>query len=249
MSAGRTVYQLGFEISPIILVNGIASNVPYQMLPIVALTNAISFPVGLFGGSDVTDLDDYFAHWKPMPGGTLVAQAAGMYPFANQATAANAVIAQPLNISMLMICPAQISYAVKLATMMVLQQTLAQHNASGGTYIVATPAGIYTNCLLLKISDVSSGESKQPQYMYQFDFIQPLITTSSAAQVLNSLMSKISGGLPNSLTPSWSGVASSVGSNVAGVGGSVFPVSSSLVGASVPSVSQNTVGGVLGGGA
>lgn len=228
MSIGRTAYKLGFEISPIILVNGIASNMPWQMLPIVALTDAPTFTTGLLGGSDLTNLDAYFAHWKPLAGSTLISQTIPTYPFANQQTAANAVVAQPLNISMLMLCPVQTTHAVKLASMLVLQDTLAQHNASGGTYIVATPAFIYTNCLLAKVTDVSTNESKQPQYAYQFDFVQPLITISDLEQVYNTLMNRIAGGLPNSTSPTWSGP--SIGSNIAGIGANTVPALSSVTG-------------------
>jgi hypothetical protein len=246
----RTVYQLGFEISPIILVNGIASLIGGQMLPIVALTDALSFTFGLFSGANVTDLDDFFAHWKPLPGSTLISQQIGTYPFANQAVAANAVIAQPLQISMSMTCPAQnqTSYPLKLAIIEMLQGTLAQHNASGGTYTVATPAFIYTNCLLTKVTDISGGESKQVQYVYQFDFVQPLITTTQAQQVYGTLMNQIAGGLPTSASPTVSGIGSTINSNLAGSASSVFPVSSNLIGSTASGVASGASAGIAGGG-
>jgi hypothetical protein len=239
-SIGRTLYQLGFEISPIILVNGIASLIPGQMLPIVALTQAADFTLGLLSGSINTDLDQFLCHWKPLPGTTLIENQVGEYPFANQNIAANAMIAQPLHVSMLMVCPVQTEggYAAKLVALTVLQQTLQQHIAAGGTFTVATPSGIFTNCLLIRVSDVSSGEIKQPQHTWQFDFVQPLITINQATQVWNSLMQKIGGGLPTGLTPSWTGPGSTTGANLAVGAGATIPAVTGLVG--------TTASGVLG---
>jgi hypothetical protein len=42
----RDIYKLGFEISPIILQNGIAQNMPGNILPIVLLTQPASFVNG-----------------------------------------------------------------------------------------------------------------------------------------------------------------------------------------------------------
>jgi hypothetical protein len=211
-SAGREIFKLGYEISPIILVNGIAINIPGQMLPIVALTEATNFAQGLLQGN-LPALDQYFAHWKPLPGTELLHNLIAMYPFANQSVAANAIITQPLQISMLMNCPVQSAggYTSKLATMTLLMSVLKQHSLSGGTFTVATPSGLFANCILSAVRDVSSGDSKQAQHTFQFDFLQPLITLDQTAQVYNSLMSKISAGLPTSQTPAWSGVDATVG--------------------------------------
>ena len=38
MGFTRELYKLGFEVSPVILCNGIAQSIPGGMLPIVALT-------------------------------------------------------------------------------------------------------------------------------------------------------------------------------------------------------------------
>jgi hypothetical protein len=210
-SAARNAYQLAFEISPIVLVEGIASNIPGGLMPIVFLTEAANFTDSLLNGNVPDNLDRYFAHWKPLPGTTLIQNAIATYPFANQAVAANAVIRQPLTISMLMNCPVQQAggYAAKLATVTVLQGALQQHINAGGTFTIATPACMLPNCILLNMRDVSGGESKQPQHTFQFDFIQPLITLNTAAQVYNNLMSRINAGLPTGQTPTWSGVQSS----------------------------------------
>lgn len=222
-SLGRELYQLGYEISPVILTGGIASQIEGQMMPIVALTQAADFTLGLLHGNIIPNLDNFFAHWKPLPGTTLINNQIGTYPFANQAVAGNALIAQPNTISMLMICPAQTQggFTAKLATMSVLQQTLIQHNNSGGMYTVATPSGIFPNCILAKVTDVSGGESKQAQHSWQFDFVQPLITIDAAQQVYNSLMNKIANGLPTSIVPQWSGPAATVGQSLGAVASAV----------------------------
>lgn len=109
-TAGRSAFALATEISPILLTRGIATNLPGGILPIVALTDAssviaASLTTNPLGGS--LNFDNFFAHWYVMPGGTLINQQAATYPFANQAVAANAVIANPNNVSMMMIAPAQ----------------------------------------------------------------------------------------------------------------------------------------------
>lgn len=224
MSAERTIFQLGYQISPVILTGGIASLIPGGMLPIAAITQAANFGIGLLQGSVNLNLDGFFAQFEPLPGSTLVNNQIGRYPFANQTVAANAIIAQPLNVSLKMVCPAntQGGYISKLMTMTALQTVLASHNASGGTYAVATPSKIYSNCILTSLRDVSSGTGKQVQTEWQWDFEQPLISQADAAQQLSGLMSKISGGLPITGTPSWSGLASSVGNAASGAASSLF---------------------------
>jgi hypothetical protein len=212
-SISRDIFKLGYEISPIILVNGIASLIPYQMLPIVALTEAANFTLSLLSGNGLPSLDQFFAHWKPVAGTTLIQTTYGQFPFANQSVAADSAIAQPLVISMQMSCPVQSAggFTVKLATLTVLQQTLLQHINAGGTFTIATPGQIYANCLLTSVRDVSGGESKQVQVTWQFDFIQPLVSVNLAQQVFNSLMNKVQGGLPTGTAPTVSGITSTVG--------------------------------------
>lgn len=103
MSFTRELYKLGFEISPVILCDGVAQSIPGGMLPIVALTQSASYVSGLMGGATgLTDLDKYFCHWSAAAGTTMVDYDIGRYPFANQKVAANALLAQPLRVSMLM---------------------------------------------------------------------------------------------------------------------------------------------------
>lgn len=236
MSAGRTAFQLGYQISPILFTGGIAQFIPGGMLPIMALTQAASFVNGLLQGAANTSPDNFFAQFIPLPGGTLVSNQNGKYPYANQVVAANAIIAQPLTVSLKMICPSRQpgDMLVRLATITALQAAIAKHTAQGGSYTVATPSFIYTNCLLLNLRDISpaidANGNKQAQIEWQWDFEQPLVSQQQAQTATNSLMSLISGGLPVTGTPTWSGAASAVGSALSGAVSSVIPSASGLVG-------------------
>lgn len=238
ISPGLVAFKLAFQVSPIILTGGVAELIPGGMLPIIAITEAINFATGLLSQGTTPDLDSFFAVYEPMAGATLVDNDFGKYPFANQAVAANAVIANPLVISLMMHCPVRDSfgYASKLATMMALQATLAKHNASGGTYTIATPSFFYTNCLMAGMRDASKGESKQRQSSWQLDFVKPLLTLEQAAQAQNSLMSKITGGvaLPSvGGALAWSGLAPTLGTPTSLAGTSIVPSTAGAPGASV----------------
>jgi hypothetical protein len=207
-----TAYKLAFEISPIFLTGGIATSlinsatqaaglnvsVGTGALPIVALTQATSFGIGILTGNPPTDLGAFFAHFVPLPGSTLIDYDVSTYPFANQTVAANAMIAKGLNISLEMICPAtgELGFASKLATMELLTSTVNKHIQLGGTFTVLTGAQLYTNCLLKRIVDISAGDTAQRQWRYQWDFFQPLITLAAAQTSQNNLLSKISAGVP-----------------------------------------------------
>jgi hypothetical protein len=210
-ATAKAIYQFGFEISPIILQNGLAATLPFGMLPIVTITQASSLGIGLLGGHLELGLDDYFCRFEPLPGATLVNNAIGRYPFANIAVAANAIISEPINVSMLMKCPIsqEAGYISKFMTISALKGALDYHNSLGGTYIVATPSYVYTDCILLGLVDASSGASKQPQNAWRWDFIKPLVSAEDAAGAQSSLMSKLSsGGMVTD--PSWSGLGTSI---------------------------------------
>jgi hypothetical protein len=217
--AFSTAYDLSFQISPIILVDGIAANTLGGMLPIIALAGqaAGALQGALSGGLGSTD---FFARFVPIPGSTLINQTVATYPFANQATAANATIQQPRTASLLMIAPVKdaAGYLTKLAIFSALQSSLQAHNAAGGTYTLALPAGIMTGCLLTSVTDVTGGDTKQQMVQFQWDFIQPLITQSQAASTYSALMSKLVSGAQisgNNLpagTSIWSNAATAVGS-------------------------------------
>jgi hypothetical protein len=196
ISPGYVAYRLSFEVSPIILTRGIATALG-GYLPIIALTEALNFVDTLLTGADIS-LDNFFAHYVPLPGAALVNNQVATYPMANQTIAANAIIAQPLNISLQMICPVResLGYPLKLATMTALQSTLAQHNNSGGTYSIMTPSYIYTDCIMTGMRDISGGDTSQSQYLWQLDFLQPLVSIQAANSALNALMQRLTNGTP-----------------------------------------------------
>jgi len=199
-SFGQTLFSSVYEIAPIWLQNGIAQALG-GYAPVTLITEAFDIP-GI-------ENEQFFAHYKPLPGGTLAKWRIAEYPFANFATAANAVVQDPLEISMLMICPAQTGggLIIKQAILTALQYAIQQHISTGGTFTVITPAFTYANCLLTGIRDVTVASDKQVQYMFQWDFVQPLITASQSQSVLGNLMNNVANGLPT--TASWTQPASS----------------------------------------
>ncbi|WP_070105611.1 hypothetical protein [Burkholderia plantarii] len=218
ISAGfRSAYDIAFQVSPIILNGGIVANSLGGMMPIIGLVGQLaSLAQGVLSSGSL-NLDDFFARYVVLPGGTLINNVVGTYPFANQQVAGNAIIMQPKNISLLMIAPVKDTggYLTKLALFSSLQSSLEQHCAAGGTFHIATPARIYTNTILTSMTDVTSGDGKQQQVQFQLDFVQPLITQQAAASASNALMSKLSGG-QQVTSSSWSGAAAAAGSAVQG---------------------------------
>ncbi len=231
-STFQTLFRLGYSISPIILVGGIARDVPENMLPIITITEGASLLTGILTGSFPSSLDDFFAQFTVLPSGNLIRQSIGHYPFANQAVASNAVIAEPLSISVRMDCPANTrgSYVSKLAVLTSLQAALAAHNASGGLYTIATPSFIYPNCIMSALTDISGSGSAQVQYQWQFDFEQPLVTLSAAQQVYSALINKITQGTQINGLPTWSSVFTSASTTIGGAASSLVSGASNLIG-------------------
>ncbi|HDW0515576.1 TPA: hypothetical protein RKZ19_002623 [Enterobacter asburiae] len=230
MAFTRELYRLGFEISPVILCNGVAEAIPGGMLPIVALTQSASFVTGLIGGAiNLTDLDKYFCHWRPVLGSTMVDYDIAKYPFANQTVAANALLAQPLRVSLMMDAPVNENTGAmtKLVTLSALQAVLQAHANLGGTYIVATPSLIYNNCILKTVKDNSTGNDPLPQRSWLWDFEQPLITTTDADRAVTNFLKRIDAGDPNK-TPSWTNTASSLGNTA--LGGAVASSAEGVIG-------------------
>lgn len=230
MAFTRELYRLGFEISPVILCNGVAEAIPGGMLPIVALTQSASFVTGLIGGAiNLTDLDKYFCHWRPVLGATMVDYDIARYPFANQTVAANALLAQPLRVSLMMDAPVNENTGAmtKLVTLSSLQAVLQAHANLGGTYIVATPSIIYNNCILKTVKDSSTGNDPLPQRSWLWDFEQPLITTTDADRAVTNFLKRIDAGDPNK-APSWTNTASALGNTA--LGGAVASSAEGVIG-------------------
>jgi len=203
--AAMTAYDLAFQVSPIILVGGSYASSLGGAMPIIGLVGQLA-ALGQGILTSGLDADAAFARFVPLPGGTLISNSLGKYPFANQQVAANAIIQQPLNVSLQMIAPVndKAGYLTKLAIITSLQASLQAHCNAGGTFNVATPAYIYTNCILTNMQDITSGTTAQKQVEWQLDFEQPLITQQDATAAVNALMGKLSGG-QQVTSAEWSG--------------------------------------------
>jgi hypothetical protein len=191
INSGRSNFQRTFQLSPIFFVNGVAG-----------AGNAVPVSVYLQNGYTPPSLDQYFANFKPMPGGVIESWGIAEYPLAALTVAANAVVQNPLSISMLMVCPVQNnpqnSYAKKLATLSALKATIDNHILGGGWFDVLTPAYYYSGCLLTSLKDVTNSDTKQVQLQYQWDFTKPLITEEQAGAVQSTFLNKVSMGLQTS---------------------------------------------------
>lgn len=241
---GSAAWKIAFELSPIILTNGLFNAFPGRMMPVIAVTEALNLPLGALGGGSLS-LDKAFAHFMTLSGTSLVDQDIARVPFANQAVAANAVIRLPLQVSLVMLCPVQTPFGMfsRLPIMMALTEVFNQHNNAGGTYIVATPSRIYTNCVMRSMRDVSTQMTKQPQNAWQIDFEQPLITLEDAEQAENGLFGMLTAGLPvsgNPPLPSGLATAGSIPSPLTGL--SVVPTMQGAVGAGTSAASALAAG-------
>ena len=206
MSIGRSTYELAFSKSPIFLNGGIAENLPGKTLPLIAITQSASIVGNLLTSLPNLNLDDFYATFYPLPGSELHNNQIGRYPFANQKVAANSIIAQPLKVSMRMNCSPRMAGAMvsRIMTSTALKNALDNHNFRGGTYSVLTPSFFYQGCILLRMADITSGESKHQQTDWQLDFEQPLLSGNEATLYQNALMKKLTGGLPSGVL--WSGI-------------------------------------------
>lgn len=231
-TTGYSLYKLGFQVSPIILTQGVAALIPGGMLPIIAITESANFLNGLVAGNINLSLDDFFAQYQPAAGASLISNEVATYPFANQSIAANSIVSQPLNVGMLMTCPVRekAGYYFKLAIMSALQATLALHNSIGGLYTILTPSYIYTNCVMQTMLDVSSGETKQSQWQWQMQFLQPLLTLGQAQQEQGNLYNLLSSGGKPSGSLTWSSVTNNISSGTSS-SASIIGVVKQLIGA------------------
>lgn len=230
MAFTREIYKLGFEISPVILCDGVAQSIPGGMLPIVALTQSASYVSGLLSGAiNLTDLDKYFCHWRTAQGATMIDYDIGRYPFANQAVAANALLAQPLRISMIMDAPVNENTGAmtKLVTLSSLQVVLQAHANLGGTFIVATPALIYSGCILRTVRDVTNANEPLPQRQWLWDFEKPLISDDGAKKTVANFVKKINDG-DKVTEAAWTNTVAALGNT--SLGGSVTDALTGLIG-------------------
>lgn len=205
---GLVAADLAYRCSPIFLTGGIATETIGGVMPMLLLTESLGFANSILTGDIPTSTDDFFAHFFPLPGASLIANSVGAYPFANQTVAANALISEPLNLSMQMICPPRGvgAYVTKMATISALQAALYKHNNMGGMYTIATPGYIYTSMIMTGFRDVTPNPDMLPQSQFQLDFMRPLTQLTEAQQVQSTLMSKLTNGAKTST--SWSSTGS-----------------------------------------
>jgi hypothetical protein len=195
MPSQNAQIQLAYQVCPIILTGGSASQVPGAMIPMLSLFSpggtALNLPF------DIGDLDDAFGSFNIIPGGQLVLQTIAKYPFANQTVGANAVIKEPLTLSVIMDAPMRgpNAWAIKKTVFTSLKGALDAHNNVGGTYTIATPAFTYDNMVMTALTDNSRGNASLPQNAWRFDFERPLVALQDLADAQNALMSKLTNGV------------------------------------------------------
>jgi len=196
ISSGLAQFQQNYELCPIFLINGIAQS--GGRAPITDYTQ---------NGNTPANANDYFARFRPMPGSTLESWGVAEYPLAALTVAANATVQQPLNISLMMQCPAQTTfgntYSNKLNIMTSLKNTLDNHILQGGWFEVHTPAYVYQGCLLTSLKDITGSDTKQVQSIYQWDFYVPLITQAQSQSIQTSAMSRWTKQLPVTGQPNY----------------------------------------------
>lgn len=173
-------FQLSYQVSPIVLVAGAAGT---GVMNLSSLLN----PGGTGGAFS-------FGSFRVLPGGTIMDNEIAHYPLATMSVAANAIITNPLRVAVEMATPASssISLQQRQGAFKTLKTTLDNHIALGGYFNVATPAFIYTGCLLLNLSDASDvPDGAQTQTRWVWNFEQPLLTVQQADAVVSEGMAKI----------------------------------------------------------
>ncbi|GBQ08755.1 hypothetical protein [Saccharibacter floricola] len=199
--AGRTLGQLAYVNSPILLTDGIANKMG-GTVPIMFYTQLVGTLNGLISGAvrgnvNLPNLDNTWCHWQNVQGNTLIDNTPAQYPYANQTVAANALVTNPTNISMQMICPPRGPGAMltKILTIQSLVSLLNKHCQLGGYFNIITPGQFYTKMLLTNVADSSPHADTQPAVQYTFKFTRPLTQKNEAAQKMSTLMTKASGGM------------------------------------------------------
>lgn len=239
-----TDYIYSFQDSPIILVGGAAGT---GKLPISMVINAEFFPQGITQPG--TPSAKPFASFRPVPGNTLVVNEVATYPFANQAVAANAVIASPLAVSIEMVLPmtSELPMWRKLGLITNLKSTIDQHTALGGYYIVVTPTFVYNTCLLTSLVDATDLDyGAQPQTRFIWNFEQPLLTSEQLQAAQNPTMSRITDQTQNVSAPTEpaGNFLTNVSNPAANFGQNYIPASSGALGSNVPPSTASGLGGL-----
>lgn len=226
-------YEYSFQVTPIILIGGIATT---GAMGIVTLLQSYNYKAGITGRADPGS--PTFASFRPVPGHSLMNNEVATYPFANQTTAANAVITAPLDISLEMLVPATgaINASNKLSIITSLKSSLDKHTSLGGYYNIATPSYVYQGCLLTSLVDASDeDDGAQPQVRWIWNFTQPLITSQAAQAAQNPQMNTLSKQTQNSGDPPGSNTFQSQASNPsANIVQNYVPSTSGALGSNLP---------------
>jgi hypothetical protein len=214
------------------LTGGIAQTVPGGAISMLAASNAnlilepiysqdvqrnlldALFPTPntteLTGIGSTANLDDAFGAFNVIPGGALCAQTVPKYPLADMTMAANAIVRDPLTLSLIWDAPMRApqgyigpnAWDIKLSVMSALKAMLDRHNNLGGTYSVMTPAFYYENLILISLTDNARGGNPLPQNAWRFDFERPMVVNltdlSSVGYGAQSIaMRKLTNGTPS----------------------------------------------------
>lgn len=193
-------FQISYQVCPIVLVGGIAGT---GVLPISQILSPSSDSGTLSTDTSTGNTQEDgssssappFGSFRVLPGGTLMDNEIAHFPLASMAVAANAIIINPLRFAVEMLAPASgdITLSQRLSIFTSLKSTLDSHIQQGGYFNVATPAFIYTGCLLIDLvdsSDVPDGAQTQVKWVWNFE--QPLITVQQAQVAVNNAMNKVS---------------------------------------------------------
>jgi hypothetical protein len=207
-------FQLSYQVCPIVLIGGIAGT---GVLPIASLLNPGQSSQNVQEVTSATSdfnvdptrvsaaLDAFtFGSFRVLPGGTLMDNENAKYPLATMSVAANAIVTNPLRLAVEMVTPASgdVTFSQRLSIFTSLKNVLDHHIAAGGYFNVATPAFIYTGCLLLNLVDASDvPEGAQTQTRWVWNFEQPLITLRQAEAAVNVAMGKVTGQTYNAGQP------------------------------------------------
>lgn len=236
-------YQVSYEISPIVLVGGVAGT---GMLPLISVLSSQNFDLGILSSASQSNPDSFFGHFRVLPGHTLMDNEVATYPVANQTVAANAIITDPLRVAVEMLVPAngQVTIENKLSLMTSLKSTLDKHTAQGGWYNVATPSYIYQGCVLVSLMDgTDAEEGDQVQVRWVWSFMQPLLTAQAAQAAQNQAMNKISRNTKNSGDPPGSTpLSSNLGQPSSNIVQNVVPAASGSIASNVAPSSPNNGG-------
>ncbi|MDF7673948.1 hypothetical protein PT277_08010 [Acetobacteraceae bacterium ESL0709] len=187
---GRTLGNLAYVVSPILLEGGVAEKTGLPV-PILVYTEAVALVNGLISGGikgqfNMPDLDNMWCHWKMASStdgslNTILDYDIALHTLGTQNSACCHFIRNPLTVSMQMMCYARGPGAMvtKLATIQSLQAILDKHMMMGGRFIIITPGFYYTDMVLAHFTDITKDHAIHPASVFQLDFQQAILPKSA----------------------------------------------------------------------